>query len=288
MVQLVDSDIQTREVLEWKGLHLLNNPMAACSKKVRVFLNIKGVEWTSHVIDIKNAENYSEWFLGINPRGLIPTLVDDGVVHIESNDILMYLEGKFPKPSLVSAGGETEMRELLAFEDSLHFDLRTLVFKFFFPGETPSKPPEVIQQYKTTGSGTVGGVLDPDKDAQVNFWEAVSREGIPDASAKRSALKFRAAFDEFEAALANGPYLQGDNLSLLDIAWFIYKDRLSLAGYPFAELHPRIETWFVRLSERPEFAQEIVTPPPMLEVIAAARSEQEAAGKTLSQIAGFG
>ncbi len=287
MVQLVDSDIQTREVLDWKGLHLLNNPMAACSKKVRVFLNIKGIEWTSHLVDIKSTENYSKWFLGINPRGLIPVLVDDGAVHIESNDILMYLEEKFPEPRLIPVGGEAEMKALLEYENSLHFELRTLVFRFFFPGKTPSKPPEALKQYKDTGSGTVRGEQDPAKAEQISFWETVTRDGIPDETARRSALKFRASFDEFELNLKNGPYLQGAELSLLDIAWFIYTDRLSLAGYPFATLHPRVDEWFKRLSQRPEFAQETGMPDEMKGMLAAARSEQEEAGKTLGLVAGF-
>lgn len=35
-------------------------------------------------------EHASPWYLGINPRGVVP--VRDGVVHVESNDILAYLD----------------------------------------------------------------------------------------------------------------------------------------------------------------------------------------------------
>jgi len=287
MVQLVDSDIQTREVLDWKGLHLLHHPMAACSKKARIYLNVKGIEWTSHIVDIRSAENYGERFLGINPRGLIPVLVDDGAVHIESNDILMYLEQKFPEPRLVPAGGEAEMATLLEYENSLHFDLRTLVFRFFFPGPTPSKSPEALKQYNQNGSGTVQGQQDLEKAVQVDFWETVTREGIPDEAARRSALKFRAAFSQFEDQLGKTRYLHGDTLTMLDIAWFIYADRLSLAGYPLSRLHPCVGKWFDQLSERPEFSKEVANPDEFKAMIAQARSEQEKAGKTLSQIAGF-
>ena len=37
------------------------------------------------------------WFLGINPRGLVPVLVHDGAVHIESNDIIQYLDKKYTR-----------------------------------------------------------------------------------------------------------------------------------------------------------------------------------------------
>ena len=90
MVQLADADIQTREVLDWQGVHLFHFASSSCSQKTRIFLNLKGIEWESHPVDLMRQQNYTPWFLGINPRGLVPVLVHDGVVHIESNDILMY------------------------------------------------------------------------------------------------------------------------------------------------------------------------------------------------------
>jgi len=48
----------------------------------------------------------------------------------------------------------------------------------------------------------------------------------------------------------------GDALSVLDIAWFIYAHRLSLAGYPLPRLHPRVHAWKEKLGARPEFAKE--------------------------------
>ena len=63
-MERLKSDIPTTEVLEWQGIHLL----------------------------------HFKWFMGINPRGLVPVLVDDGKIVIESNDILEYLEAKFPAP----------------------------------------------------------------------------------------------------------------------------------------------------------------------------------------------
>jgi len=287
MVQLIDSDIRTREVLGWKGLHLLHHPASSCSKKTRIFLNVKGIPWESHVVDIFGGENYGEWFLGINPRGLVPTLVDDGAVHIESNDILLYLEEKVPEPALIPAAWRSQMESLLRHEDDLHLDLRTLSFRFLFVRQGPPKAPGALEQYRNTGSGTVRGKPDPEKSVQINFWETVTRNGITDEAARRSALKFNAAYTELEARLGDEPYLLGESLSVLDIAWFIYTDRLSLTGYPFARLHPRIHRWFERLVQRPEFAKEIEMPEEATAMLAAARREQESSGKTLARVAGF-
>ena len=41
MVQLIDSDIKTREVLDWRGVHVLHFAGSSCSQKLRIFLNAK-------------------------------------------------------------------------------------------------------------------------------------------------------------------------------------------------------------------------------------------------------
>ena len=175
MVQLIDSDIKTREVLGWKGVHILHYSGSSCSQKLRIFLNLKGIQWESHLVDLHANENFRPWFLGINPRGLVPVLVHDGVVHIESNDIISYLEKAFPTPKLIPAGFENEVAALLKHEDDLHLDLRTLSFRFVFAPPGPPKPPEALQSYAANGSGTVQGIKDHDKAIQIEFWANSSR-----------------------------------------------------------------------------------------------------------------
>ncbi|MGB7035050.1 MAG: glutathione S-transferase family protein [Xanthobacteraceae bacterium] len=285
MVQLVASDIKTREVLGWKGVHILHFAGSSCSQKLRIFLNLKGIPWQSHPVDLPNNENMQPWFLGINPRGLVPVLVHDGAVHIESNDIIQYLERTFPEPKLVPAGHETEVAALLKHEDDLHLDLRTLSFRFVFAPPGPPKPAAALESYRANGSGTVGGLNDHEKQVQIAFWQRAATEGFPDQRARVSAQKFRTEFDALDKALARQPYLMGDDLSVLDIAWFIYAHRLSLADYPFERLHPHVHAWAEKLRARPEFAKEIGQlrhSPQQLEAIRRAQ-----AGKTLEAVAGF-
>jgi glutathione S-transferase len=69
----------------------------------------------------------------------------------------------------------------------------------------------------------------------------------------------------------------GETLSVLDIAWFIYAFRLSLAGYPFVRLHPHVAAWEEKLRGRPEFAKEV----------SGTRKPASAVSKTLEVVAGF-
>ena len=287
MVQLVDSDIKTREVLDWKGVHILHFMGSSCSQKLRIFLNLKGIPWESHPVDLPGNENFRPWFLGINPRGLVPVLVHDGAVHIESNDIIGYLEKTFPTPKLVPAGHEDEVAGLLKHEDDLHLDLRTLSFQFVFAPPGPPKPADALKSYAANGSGTVQGAVDRDKQIQIDFWERAAKEGFTDDRARASAQKFRAEFDAMDKTLARQPYLMGETLSVLDVAWLIYAHRLSLAGYPFERLHPHVFAWKEKLSARSEFAKEIEMLRHSREQLDANRRAQEQAGKTLEAVAGF-
>jgi len=287
MVQLVDHDIKTREVRDWKGMHVLHFMGSSCSQKLRVFLNLKGIPWESHHIDLPANENFRPWFLGINPRGLVPVLVHDGAVHIESNDIITYLERAFPTPKLIPAGRENEVAALLKHEDDLHLDLRTLSFRFVFAPPGPPKSAEALQSYAANGSGTVQGLLDRDKEIQIEYWQRAARDGFTDEQARASAQRFRTEFDALDKQLARQPFLMGEALSVLDIAWLIYAHRLSLAGYPFERLHPRVFAWKERLAAQPAFAREIELLRGSKEQLEATRRAQEAAGKTLEAVAGF-
>jgi glutathione S-transferase len=284
MVQLADSDIKTREVLGWKGVHVLHFMGSSCSQKLRVFLNLKGIPWQSHPVDLPGNENFQPWFLGINPRGLVPVLVHDGAVHIESNDIIQYLERTFPAPRLIPVGHENEVAGLLKHEDDLHLDLRTLSFRFVFAPPGPPKPPAALESYAANGTGTVQGVKDREKEIQIEFWQRAAKEGFTDESARASALRFKHEFDALDAKLARQPFLMGSDLSVLDIAWLIYAHRLSLAAYPFARLHPHVHAWAEKLRAMPEFAKEIGQLRLSAEQLA---ERQKRADKSLEMVAGF-
>jgi glutathione S-transferase len=248
---------------------------------------VKGIPWESHVVDLHGNENFRPWFLGINPRGLVPVLVHDGAVHIESNDIIVHLEKAFPQPKLIPAGYENEVATLLKHEDDLHLDLRTLSFRFVFAPPGPPKPAEALQSYAANGSGTVQGANDDQKAIQIAFWERATKEGFTDERARASAQAFRGEFDALDKRLAAHPYLMGDALSVLDIAWFIYANRLMLGGYPLKRLHPRVHAWFEKLAARPEFAKEVAMPPEAVARLDATRKTHAEAGQSMEQVAGF-
>lgn len=286
MVRLVETDIQTREVLSWKGIHLLHFQTSSCSQKTRIVLDLKGVPWESHIINLSEKEHNEAWFLGINPRGLVPVLIHDGAVHIESNDILMYLDEHFPNPRLVPEGCEAEMSRLLEKENDLHHDLRNLSMRYVIPPETAGKTPEVLENYRNLGSGTVQGEVDKRRQIELDYWQRFSaNDGITDEAVRQSAQRFRRELDELEKILGERDFLFADALSPMDVAWFIYVNRLRLVSYPIETLHPRVDAWFERMKNQPAFAKEAVVPDHLQTKLAERRVRESREGRSFSQVA---
>ena len=256
-MKLLDSDIKTREILGWKGIHLLNYQFSACSMKTRIYLNLKNIPFKSHQINLSAGENFSPWFQGINPRSLVPVLIHDGDVHIESNDILQYLEGCFKNNPLIPADKKTQVSELLSFEDELHIDIRNITFKFMVPKllnkGKKAKP-------KSNDKATLNGATDPLDDANRKFWQEYEEFGIKDIDVKESLIKMNAALKNIDSILRENDYILGPNLSVIDIAWFIYVTRIQHANYPVQDRHPNVYEWYKRLYKNKKFKDEVQIP----------------------------
>ena len=229
-MRLAEGDIQTREVLTWKGVHLLHYDLSSCSQKVRILMGELGIDYLSHPVDLRRDEQRTDWFLGVNPRGLVPVLVHDGAVHIESNDIIEYLDRQFADAGCsllpTSEAEQQQMRRLMQLEDRLHPDLRTITFTYLAPDPSNHAP-----QLSDTDFGYIG--------------------------------RFHDACTRLNGQLQDQPYLLGDRMTLADISWFITLHRLNLAGYPF-RVHPNLLEYFARIAGRPAFRKEVAAGPLML------------------------
>ena len=287
MVKLLSEDILTREVLDWEGLHLFHFWGSSCSQKTRICFNLKDIRWNSHVIDLGKGENYTDYYLGINPRGLVPTLVLDGEVYIESNDIITLIDERFPKHPLIPDGSEAEIAKLLGQEDELHLDLRTITFRFTQPRGKEPRSKETLQQYRDGGSGTVLGMADSDKEREIDFWETVAELGITDDAIRTSVGRFKTKFEELDNSLVENINLLGATVTVFDVAWVIYVNRLVRCGYPLERLHPNLDRWFWSLRNRQEFDKELTVSPDLQKVVENHHALQRKSGTTLVDVAGL-
>jgi glutathione S-transferase len=94
-------------------LALYHNDMSSCAQKVRLCLAEKELDWESRHLNLRADEHQQEWYLKLNPRAVVPTLVDGETVVPESNVINEYLEDRFPY-------GSAACRKLLACGFAVH------------------------------------------------------------------------------------------------------------------------------------------------------------------------
>ncbi len=89
-----------REISMADTLELYHAGLTSCSKKSRLCLKEKGLPYKSHYLLLNKFEHHGPAYLKLNPNGLVPTLVHNGTVIIESGVINEYLDEVFPDKPL--------------------------------------------------------------------------------------------------------------------------------------------------------------------------------------------
>ena len=118
----------------------------------------------------------------------------------------------------------------------------------------------------------------------MTFYKDFNEKGIADELVIQSVSRFKKVYYDFESNLSKQPYLLGKQISLLDIAWFIYTHRLFLSGYPFKKLHPKVLQWYKHLLNKKEFNNEVKEPIILKAVRSVTRVQDKIAGTVLSKI----
>ncbi|MBC7716418.1 MAG: maleylacetoacetate isomerase [Pseudorhodobacter sp.] len=86
------------------------------SHRLRIALNLKGLSCETAAVDLRAEQHLSAAFKALNPQGLLPVLVADGEVFIQSPAILEWLEERYPEPALLPprANDRARVRALAA------------------------------------------------------------------------------------------------------------------------------------------------------------------------------
>ncbi|KAJ8529694.1 hypothetical protein K7X08_036529 [Anisodus acutangulus] len=86
---------------ESKKLQLYSYWRSSCAFRVRIALNLKGLEYEYKAVNLLTGEQRDPEYLKLNPLGYVPTLVNGDAVIADSFAIIMYLEEKYPQRALL-------------------------------------------------------------------------------------------------------------------------------------------------------------------------------------------
>jgi maleylacetoacetate isomerase len=76
---------------------------SSAAYRVRIALNLKGIDYESRAIDLRDDQQKSTEYRALNPQGLVPTLEIDGQRLTQSLAIINYLDLKYPNQPLLPA-----------------------------------------------------------------------------------------------------------------------------------------------------------------------------------------
>jgi maleylacetoacetate isomerase len=74
---------------------------SSAAYRVRIALNLKGVEYESRAVDLREGEQKSTSYKALNPQGFVPMLEIDDHRLTQSLAICDYLDARFPEPPFV-------------------------------------------------------------------------------------------------------------------------------------------------------------------------------------------
>lgn len=76
---------------------------SSAAYRVRIALNLKGVDYESRPVNLLEGEQQSDEYRALNPQGLVPMLEIDGHRLTQSLAIINYLDVRYPNQPLIPA-----------------------------------------------------------------------------------------------------------------------------------------------------------------------------------------
>ncbi len=154
---------------------------SSAAYRLRIALNLKSLDHTQVGINLLNRDHKSEQYLAINPQGLVPSLkTDAGDVLTQSPAILEWLEEQYP--------------------------------------ETPLLPSDSIERAKVRSwCFQIGCDIHPICNLRVLHYVANDLGAGDEGRTAWLHQWMSEGFKALEAQLTQGPYCNGDKISLADV-----------------------------------------------------------------------
>ena len=158
-----------------------------------------------------------------------------------------YLDEVFPDPPLSpsDAGDRAEMRAWMRyFEEVPTTAVRYSSFNMAF-----------LPRFDGLDDARFQAEQADTRPLRKGFFRRMTRQGFDDETILASFEQIKQTGARMDKALANGPWIMGEQFSLADIVVAPLLDRMEDLGqaHLWADDHPRVADWMARIQARPSF-----------------------------------
>lgn len=231
-------------------LKLYNFPQSTCSQKVRLTLWEKNLDFLDRPLNSAAREHLADWYLQLNPNGVVPTLDHDGSIIIDSSVIMEYLDEVFPQNSLTPADpvARAKMRKWMRYFEEVPIPAIRV----------PSFNRYLSKRFDRLSQDEFDRFVDA-HPIRKQFYKRMRKEQGFDQRDTDAALdRLRQTVLRMEQGLeaSGGPFLMGTALTLADYCIVPTIDRMAdlQLGDTWKD-QPRVGDWFERMRSRPAFAR---------------------------------
>jgi len=224
------------------SIKLYHNPVSTCSQKVRITLAEKGLDYDEHVIDWGTQDHLSDWYLKINPNGVVPSITHDDQPIIDSSVICEYLDEAFPQTPLTPDDpvGRAKMRAWMRYLE----EVPTAAIRI----------PSFNMRFKKAIQSFDKSVFDK-MPLRKHLYREMGDDGFSDEKFDASIERLRKCLERVSKTLEEGgPWLLGEQFSIADILLIPTVVRMVDLGldHVWTDL-PKIQEWLDRATARPSF-----------------------------------
>jgi len=229
-------------------LALYHFVQSTCSIKVRLLLAEKKLDWEDNQLISSENHHLSDWYLKLNPNGVVPTLLDDELPIFESTSILEYLEDKYTQTNfrLSDPYMRSIMRAFLVFVDVWPTPaVRTPSFQFG----------GLLRKFSTMSNEKFASLINK-RPLKAEFYRSFDKDtGFSEAQIfeafgviLRTAKRMDEMFKKF-----GGPWIIGNTYSLADMAVLPLMDRMQDLGLDgiWTTTYPSVSSWLAKAQQRP-------------------------------------
>ena len=226
-----------------------------CARRVRIALLEKGLAWETRWLDLTRLEQKSDWYLKLNPNGIVPTLAHGDRVVFESNVITEYLDQVFPANPLYPGDpwARAQAKMWQAFELEMAKEFRPLMYHRVIGPLDRRRPRDEL----------LAEVARSTRDAAQLAWVQRVYDGqvVSDEEALRLDTLLRQRLDRLDAHLAGRDFLVGDRFTIADVSVLP-----RVAMFPWIRLpidparHKNVRRWLDANEGRPSFRESLRGP----------------------------